>query len=179
MGGLNMSRRALLVIDMLHDFLDPSGALYCGDQAAGIVPRVRDLLEEHGRQGSLIVFVADSHPPDDLEFQLFPPHCLTGEPGAALLPGFQVLPEEHWLTKRRYSAFHGTELETILRRRQVEEVHLCGVCTSICVMDTCSDLRNRDLKAVVHEQAVADFDPEAHACALKRMQNILGAVLQP
>jgi hypothetical protein len=32
---------------------------------------------------------------------------------------------------------------------------------------------------VVHETAVADFDPEAHAFALKRMKNTLGARLEP
>lgn len=174
-----MSRTALLVIDMLRDFLDPAGALYCGDQAAAIIPQVRGLLEEHRRQGSLIVFVADSHPPDDLEFNLFPPHCLEGSPGAELLPGLAVLPGEHLLKKRRYSAFYGTELEDILRRQGVDEVHLCGVCTSICVMETCSDLRDRDFPAVVHQRAVADFDPQAHAFALQRIQKILGGVLAP
>jgi isochorismate hydrolase len=42
-------------------------------------------------------------------------------------------------------------------------------------MDTCSDLRNRDLKAVVHRKAVADFDPAAHEFALKRIEKVLGA----
>ncbi|MBI5522465.1 MAG: cysteine hydrolase [Desulfarculus sp.] len=174
-----MGRAALLVIDMLHDFLDPAGALYCGDQAAAIIPRVRQLLEEHRQKGSLIIFVADSHPPDDLEFKLFAPHCLEDSPGAQLLPGLAALPGEHLVKKRRYSAFYGTELEDILRRHQVNEAHLCGVCTSICVMETCSDLRDRDLHAVVHQEAVADFDPEAHAYALKRIQNILGGALEP
>jgi nicotinamidase-related amidase len=43
---------------------------------------VRDLLAAHRQEGSLIIFVADSHAPDDLEFQLFPPHCITGTRGA-------------------------------------------------------------------------------------------------
>lgn len=174
-----MSRQALLVIDMLHDFLDPAGALYCGDHALDAVSQARDLLREHRALGSLIIFVADSHPPDDLEFRLFPPHCLRGQPGAELLPGFAVRPGEHWLEKRRYSAFYGTALDDLLRENQIEEVHLCGVCTSICVMETCSDLRNRDIKAVVHQGAVADFDPQAHSHALRRMRDILGAVLEP
>jgi nicotinamidase-related amidase len=169
-----MGRTALLIIDMLHDFLDPGGALYCGDEAAAIVPAVQELLEAHRRAGSLIVFVADHHPPDDQEFALFPPHCVRGTPGAELLPGFAPRPGEHLVRKTRYSAFWGTDLDGILRREGVEEAHLAGVCTSICVMDTCSDLRNRDLKAVVHRRAVADFDPEAHAFALKRIKNILG-----
>jgi nicotinamidase-related amidase len=170
-----MSKRALLVIDMLHDFLDPRGALYCGDAAARILPEVRSLLAQHRREGSLIIFVADCHTPDDKEFALFPPHCVAGTLGGSLMPGFEAGQGEKMVYKQRYSAFYGTELDALLRRAGIKEVHMCGVCTSICVMDTCSDLRNRDLKAVVHRKAVADFDPAAHDFALKRIEKVLGA----
>ncbi|MFH1035569.1 MAG: isochorismatase family cysteine hydrolase [Pseudomonadota bacterium] len=169
-----MGRTALLVIDMLYDFLDPRGALYCGDEAAKIIPAVQALLESQRRAGALIIFMADSHPSDDKEFDLFPPHCVQGTPGAEPLPGLAPRQGEYLLAKTRYSAFWGTDLDAILRREAVEEVHLAGVCTSICVMDTCSDLRNRDLKTVVHRRAVADFDPRAHAFALERIEKILG-----
>ena len=174
-----MARRALMIIDILMDFMHPEGALYCGDQARAILPRVAELLDEHRRQGSLIIFVADRHEPDDLEFKLFPPHCVAGTPGADFLPEVRPRPGEYVVPKRRYSAFYGTDLEEILTREGVDEIHLAGVCTSICVMDTCSDLRNRDLKAVVHQQAVADFDPQAHQFALKRLRDVLGAHLEP
>ncbi len=169
-----MPDKALLVIDMLRDFLDPAGALYCGDQAAEVIAPVAKLLDHHRRQGSLIVFVADSHAPDDLEFALFPPHCVAGTPGAELLPNFVVAPGEHLVRKHRYSAMFATDLEEILRQSGAAEIHLAGVCTSICVMETASDLRNRDYQVVVHAQAVADFDPQAHQFALERMAKILG-----
>lgn len=174
-----MARKALLVIDMLHDFMDPAGALYCGDRAAAIIPRVAELLASHRREGSVIIFVADQHDPDDKEFALFPPHAVAGTPGGRLLPGFAVGAGEHFVPKKRYSALFGTELEAILARQGVDEIHLSGVCTSICVMETCSDLRDRDQRVIVHTEAVADFDPQAHAFALKRMQNILGCRLEP
>jgi nicotinamidase-related amidase len=44
-------------------------------------------------------------------------------------------------------------------------------------MDTCSDLRNRDYEVKVYCQAVADFDPQAHEFALRRMSAVLGAEL--
>ena len=174
-----MSKKALLVIDMLHDFMDPSGALYCGDEARRIIPVVKELIEEHRRSDSVLAFPCDAHKPDDKEFEMFAPHCVSGTPGAALIPELEIKDGEHLIPKTRYSALYGSNLEKILTAAGVTEVHMCGVCTSICVMDTTSDLRNRDYSVVVHEKAVADFDPAAHEFALKRMQNILGARIEP
>ena len=170
-----MKRSALIVVDMLYDFLDPQGALFCGPDSRKIIPEVTRLLDEHRHHNSLIVFVLDNHAEDDLEFKRFPPHCVAGQPGSQLITEIVSLPGELQLPKHRYSAFFKTNLEEILYEAKVEEIHLCGVCTSICVMETCSDLRNHDYEVWVHEKAVADFDSEAHTFALKRMKNILGA----
>lgn len=173
-----MSRKALLVVDMLNDFLDPDGALYCGDASREIIPHIRELIESHRRDGSIIIFVTDSHEADDKEFGMFPPHCVVGTSGSEMISEIEVRPEDYLVRKTRYSAFYGTELEDILRREGVDEVHLSGVCTSICVMDTTSDLWNRDFKAVVHQKSVADLTTEAHEFALKRMRDILGASIE-
>ncbi|MBU2552192.1 MAG: cysteine hydrolase [Proteobacteria bacterium] len=173
-----MGRIALLIVDMLNDFLDPAGALYCGDDSRRIIPVVRELLETHRAQDSVIIFVSDHHASDDREFLLFPPHCVQGTPGAATIPEIEVRSGDHHIYKNRYSAFYGTDLDEILRRESVDEVHLAGVCTSICVMETTSDLRNRDIRAIVHRGAVADFDPKAHDFALERMEKILGAEIE-
>ncbi|MDY6851916.1 MAG: isochorismatase family cysteine hydrolase [Thermodesulfobacteriota bacterium] len=173
-----MSRKSLLVIDMLYDFMDPAGALYAGYEARKIIPRVKKLLESHRREGSLIVFAVDHHDPEDKEFEIFPRHCVAGTPGAEIIPELEVRLEDKLVHKTRYSAFYGTDLEDILAGEDIDEVHLCGVCTSICVMDTASDLRNRDYPTIVHKSAVADFDPQAHDFALKRMKDILRVRLE-
>ncbi len=172
-----MKNSALLVMDMLHDFIDPTGTLYCGPQGREIIPHVAALLAEHRAQNSLIIFVQDSHEPDDTEFERFAPHCLTGQLGSQIIPELAPLPGEIVLPKQRFSAFFGTELESILQNARVEDVHLCGVCTSICVMDTCSDLINRSYQVNVYVNATADFDQAAHEFALKRMEATLGAAL--
>jgi nicotinamidase-related amidase len=174
-----MTRQALLVIDLLRDFLEPAGTLYCGEAARRIIPAVQGLLARHREAGSLIVFPMDCHRADDKEFEMFAPHCVAGTAGAECIPEIEVRPGELRLAKMRFSAFFRTDLERILAEAGVEEVHVSGVCTSICVMDTVSDLRSRDYMVVVHETAVADFDPEAHALALKRMKNTLGARVEP
>lgn len=169
-----MTRKALLIMDMLNDFIDPDGALYCGDECRKIIPEIQALINTHRAEGSVIVYIADHHEPDDKEFNIFPKHCVTGEKGAEVIPELTVQTRDYFVKKTRYSAFFGTDLEKILQDEGVEEVHLCGVCTSICVMDTASDLWNRDYPTVVHKAAVCDFDLQAHDFSLKRMKNVLG-----
>ena len=64
------------------------------------------------------------------------------------------------MDKTRYSAFAGTDLEMKLRERGIEEVHLVGVCTDICVLHTAVDAYNKGFKIVVYEKAVASFSAQ-------------------
>lgn len=170
-----MARKALLVIDMLNDFVDPRGTLYCGEAARAIIPAVEQLMEAFAKDGHLVVMVQDAHAQNDPEFRMFPPHAVRGTWGGAVIPELPRLPQAITVHKTRYSAFFGTDLERILKEYAPEEVWVVGVCTSICVMDTVGDLRNRDYAVVVPSHAVADFDPEFHAFALKRMERVYGA----
>jgi nicotinamidase-related amidase len=71
---------AVIVVDMQRGFLEEGFPLYCGPEARKIIPAVRKLLEEELAKGSYLFFTADSHDPDDKEFQMFPPHCVKGTP---------------------------------------------------------------------------------------------------
>ena len=169
--------KALLVIDMLRDFIDKDGALYCGDSCRKIIPFVRKKIEEFHRKRQLVVFVRDSHRPDDLEFKLFSRHSVRNTPGAEIIAELPVGEKDEMVPKTRYSAFYGTKLEQILKKHKVTEVQVVGVCISICVMDTVGDLRNRDYKVIVYRQGVADFDQDFYRFSLARMRKIYGATI--
>ncbi len=173
-----MIKKALIVVDMLNDFLDKNGALYCGPSARKIIPFVRKRLKKHRQAGSLVVFLQDTHAKDDLEFEKFPPHCIAGSWGSRILDDLAPRSEERILTKTRYSGFYGTDLEAILAANSPYDVEVVGVCTSICVMDTVGGLANRDYRIVVPQAGVADFDAEAHHFALQRMDRLYGATIQ-
>lgn len=170
-----MAKTALIVADMLNDFIDPAGALYVGPAGRAIIPFVAAKIRETRATGGLVVFVCDAHAPDDREFRLFPPHAVKGTWGAQIIPELTPAPEDFRVEKTRYSCFYRTDLEAVLRREAVEQVAVVGVCTSICVMETVKELCDRDLPAIVHQEGVADFDPEAHAFALKHMARVMGA----
>jgi nicotinamidase/pyrazinamidase len=166
---------ALFVIDMLNDFLRKDGALYCGDKSREIIPFVKGKIEEFHKIGDLVVFICDSHDPDDIEFKIFPKHCVAGTEGAQIIDELPVDDKDPIIRKTRYSAFYNTNLDDVLQEHDIIEVHVVGVCTSICVMDTVGDLRNRDYKVIVYKDGVADFDPRAHRFSLERMKKTYGA----
>jgi len=168
--------RAVLVVDMLRGFLEEGYPLYVGDKARQIIPNIQRLLEQELAQGSKIFFVCDQHEPDDLEFKMFPPHCIAGTPEAAVIPELAKYPGEI-IPKKRYSAFFNTSLEEKLKQLKPDKIIVCGVLTNICVMHTVADARNRDYYVEVPVDCVASSDEKAHQFALDHMAKVLGAKL--
>lgn len=164
----------VLVIDMLRGFLEEGRNLYCGPGARRIIDPVRRLLEREVRRGSRVIFIHDTHRPDDLEFQLFPRHCVEGTPETEVIAELADVTGDH-LPKNRYSAFFGTDLEQRLRALRAGKLIVCGVCTDICVLHTVADARNRDYAVEVPSDCVASFDEDAHRWALLHMEKVLGA----
>ncbi len=86
---------ALLVVDMLHDFVD--GALANPAARPTIAPTAR-LIEAARRAGWLVIYGNDTHQPGDLEFAVFGEHALgqprRGSHPAAGLAGGSDIPDQ-------------------------------------------------------------------------------------
>jgi nicotinamidase/pyrazinamidase len=170
-----MPKKALIIVDMLNDFLDEKGALYCGNTAKSIIPYIRERLKTYRNHKDLVMYLQDSHDENDKEFEKFPKHSVSGTWGCEVIPELSPQAGETVIPKKRYSGFYGTDLEHVLKSAGIDDVEVVGVCTSICVMDTVGGLANRDYKITVPVKGVADFDPEMHQFSLKRMEKIYGA----
>tara|TARA_B100000029_G_scaffold466345_1_gene501799 strand:+ start:982 stop:1497 length:516 start_codon:yes stop_codon:yes gene_type:complete len=166
----------LLVVDMLRGFLEEGHNLYCGDTAREIIPNVRTLIEDQLALGSTIIYICDSHESDDLEFQMFPIHCVKDTDEADLIPELTGYPGD-FVYKQRYSGFFNTDLGHTLEKLKPDNVIICGVCTDICVLHTAADARNRDYNVSIPVDCVASFDYDAHEWAINHMRSILGARL--
>jgi nicotinamidase/pyrazinamidase len=167
---------AVLVIDMLRGFLEEGYPLYCGAETRGIIPNIQGLLERELAGGAKIFFICDHHDPDDLEFKMFPPHCIDGTVEAEVIPELAKYPGEI-IAKKRYSGFFGTELESKLKALKPDKIIVCGVLTNICVLHTVADARNRDYQVEVPVDCVASPDEKAHQFALEHIEKTLGAKL--
>ncbi|MFG6667229.1 cysteine hydrolase family protein [Halomonas sp. HNIBRBA4712] len=177
--------KALINIDYTNDFVADDGSLTCGAPGQAIHDALLTLTKTFVEAGDFVVFAIDRHTQNDPfhpETRLFPPHNIEGTKGRALFGELQAYyhaiqgaANVYYTDKSRYSAFHGTNLETRLRERGITEVHLVGVCTDICVLHTAVDAYNKGFQIVVHRDAVASFDQAGHAWALSHFENVLGA----
>ena len=52
-----MSKKALIIVDMLNDFVDEKGALYCGDTARSIIPFIQERLKAYRNRKDLIIYL--------------------------------------------------------------------------------------------------------------------------
>jgi len=174
-GGERTVDRALLVIDMLNDFVREGASLDCGPAAREIVPRIAGRIRAARAEGVPVVYVCDSHREDDPEFEMFPPHCVAGTEGAKVVDELRPAPSDIVVPKRRYSGFFGSDLDLYLRELGARDLILTGVCTNICVLYTAADARMLGYRVTVPRDSVATFDEDAGRFALKEMQRTLGA----
>ncbi|GAG49277.1 unnamed protein product, partial [marine sediment metagenome] len=127
---------AVLVIDMVRGFFEEGNPLYLGERARRIIPNIQRLLEQEIEKGSRVFFLCDHHTPDDPEFAMFPPHCISGTAEAEVIPelaNFSKSPGDV-IPKRRFSCFLETDLEEKLKAFAPEKLIVCGVVTDICVL---------------------------------------------
>jgi nicotinamidase-related amidase len=172
---MDSSDRALLVIDMLEDFVR-AGAPLEVPETRKILPAVRRRIARARKEGELVVYVCDSHGKNDPEFARmgWPPHAVAGTPGAAVAANISPEPGDAVVEKKTYSGFHGTALQSVLRRRGIRNLSLSGCVTNICVLYTAADAAMRGYDVTVDESLVAGLDPKTHAFAIDQMEKVLG-----
>lgn len=167
---------ALLVIDMLNDFIEEGGALLVPG-AKRIVPRIAEIIDEARRSGVPVVYVTDSHREDDHEFRYWPPHALSGSWGGEVVKELAPRPGDYLVPKRRYSAFFGTDLDNYLREMGVKTLYLTGVLTNICVYATALDASMRNYGVKVFKDAVASLSEETDNFIFRQLEEVLQAEL--
>ena len=166
--------RALVVIDMLNDFV--TGTLANEQRARAIVPANQRLLE-HARASDdwVVVFANDAHRPGDPELAVWGEHAMEGTPAAEVIPELAPAEGDLVFPKRAYSAFGDTGLLDELRRRGVDEVVLTGQHTHCCVRHTAYDAFQAGLGVVVPADAVAVFEGVDGDDALAYLRTVYGA----
>lgn len=172
MGGVSMGKNALIILDMLNDFILPGAPLEVPG-GREIIPAIAREISRARKEGYPVIYVSDRHRADDPEFRVWPPHSVAGTKGAEVVDGLEPREGDILVDKTTYSGFYGTELEERLTRMGISELILCGVATEICVLYTAADAYMRGFRVTVPDGCTAGLTPGDHAFALKQIREVL------
>jgi nicotinamidase/pyrazinamidase len=166
-------------VDVQRDFMLPGGNLYVPG-AEKLLPNIKRLTDA-ARQGKVfLVSHGDFHSPNDPEFNIFPPHCVKGTPGADLVPEAITdsvvcvpndpeanIPEDLFsykqilLEKQTLSIFETRHVDELVRRLgDRAEYVVFGVVTEYCVNFAVKGLLERGRRVAVVEDAIETLKPE-------------------
>lgn len=139
-------KNVVIVVDMLNGFLKEGKLANPG--ARWVIPNILDLLQRKVEEGWEMIFICDNHKKDDLEFLMFPEHCIEGTEETLIVEELRRY-YNVYIPKTRYSGFFGTNLESILKNENPQEVIVVGIYADICVLYTTAGLRNLDYKVTI------------------------------
>lgn len=100
-----------------------------------------------------------------------------GTKSAALHKGLVVDPRDILLEKPRYGAFHGTDLELILRARGIDTVIISGISTVVCCDTTAREAVARDFRVLFLSDGTATASAELHKGTLAALGTVFAQVL--
>ena len=187
-----MKNSALVVVDMLYDFID--GSLACQNAENAVKETLKFIDSQtkgHGGEDYEILdtfpilFVRDHHPADHSSFEgqggEWPVHCVAGTHGGEIHDDLApYVCEELTFDKgccketEQYSGFDGMNnaeqsLGEILELMDTTDVYVCGIATEYCVRNTAEDLLKAGFKVHLLKDCLAFVDQEGHIKALKEM----------
>ena len=168
------SRSSLIVVDVQNDFADAAGSLSVSD-AASIVPTINGEIATATAAGALVVYTQDWHPESTPHFAkdggIWPVHCVAGTWGAELHPALVVDGPRVRKGANGEDGYSGftmrdpvsgettpTELEGLLRERNIGRVAVCGLATDYCVKATALDAARLGFETGVLVDAVRAVD---------------------
>jgi nicotinamidase-related amidase len=84
-------------------------------------------------------------------------------------PAIAPLPTDIVVTKRRVSAFSGSDLEVVLRAQDISHLVLCGIATSGVVLSTLREAADKDYQLTVLTDCCVDSDEEVQRVLLSKV----------
>jgi ureidoacrylate peracid hydrolase len=161
---VNPRRTAVIVVDMQKVFCEPAGALYVKNTARIIAP-IQALLAAAREQGLTVIYLrhivrgdgADTGRMRDL-YPNVDEILARGDPDVQVIDALEPAPADIIVDKLFYSGFHNTDLDTILRARDIDTLVVCGTVTNVCCETTIRDGVHREYKMIALSDASAAMD---------------------
>ena len=158
------SRTALINVDMQCFFVE--GYPFSAPDGPKVLTQINRLANVCRKAGILVIHTSIVFRPDGSnvgilgEFRSYPRQGVLnkGSEAAALHKNLNVRANDILLDKPRFGAFHGTDLELILRSRGIDTIIVTGIATNVCCETTAREAAVRDFRVFFLSDATATFD---------------------
>jgi nicotinamidase-related amidase len=161
---LDPTRTALINVDVQNCFVENSPVAAPG--GAAIIPRVNRISRALREAGGLVVHTVHVVRRDgsttgvmgEFNAAIKAGLLFKGRESAELHPDLAVDTDDTIVEKPRYGAFYGTDLDVILKNRDIDTVIVTGITTNVCCETTAREANMRDLQVFFIDDATATFD---------------------
>jgi nicotinamidase/pyrazinamidase len=154
LGASAPARRAILVMDMQNDHLEPGGPLEV-PRARDIVPALTARLDQARSAKVPVVYVVDEHDPDDEDLDTWGAHNIQGSRGAEVWAALTPKPGDLVVSKATYSAFSQSKLADVLGGLGVDTLEITGCLTEVGILATATDALQRGFAVEVPAETQA------------------------
>ena len=187
-----MKNNALVIVDMLYDFID--GSLACANAEEAVKQTLGYIDSQTSGQGGEeheildtfpILFIRDHHPADHSSFKeqggIWPAHCVAGTRGGEIHQDLAPYASEELTFDKgcdrnteQYSGFEAVNnadqpLSEVLELLDTTDVYVCGIATEYCVRNTCEDLLKAGFRVHLLKDCIAYVDIDGHKKAIEEM----------
>jgi ureidoacrylate peracid hydrolase len=183
---MDLTKTALLIVDLQNDFLDAKGAYgragQTADAIAALPQKVKPLADALRAKGGYVISTQFTLVPGRGGEPMISPHLKElrpflrkgdFQPGAW---GHQLVdllqPADFVVEKVAYSAFFQTRLEFVLKKAGIDTLFIGGIVTNGGVASTLRDAHVRDFHTFVLEDGCAAFSQTTHETALRDLSSV-------
>lgn len=168
-----MSKTALLLMDLQNGIV----SRYCNDPV--FIGRLQQAKDAARAAGMPVIYVVVKFRE---QFPEVSPHnkafgalksgalpLIEGNPAADIFGDLAPEPTDIVVTKRRVSAFSGSDLDVVLRAQEINHVVLAGIATSGVVLSTLREAADMDYEITVLSDCCFDKDEEVHRVLMEKV----------
>ncbi|MFQ5915695.1 MAG: cysteine hydrolase family protein [Nitrospinota bacterium] len=187
---------ALLVVDVQNDFAAEGGMMDREGNdltsAQAIVPRLEQFIEQAREAEVPVIFIRNVYNTDANWYlsDVWLEQAARSRKGSYVIHSvcgpdswegdfYKVRPTEKdvIVTKHRFSAFQDTDLDLILRSRDIRTLIMTGIATNVCVESTARDGFFRDYYIVFTSDCTATYSKEDHEATLNNIGRYFGVAV--
>ena len=165
---------ALLIVDMVDDFVSSDGMMYVPG-AEEIVPPIKRMAEEARSSEAPVIYICDSHETSDADPGAWPSGSEVSMPETEIVSLLSPAPSDFVVMKYQYSSPFTEDLDILLKELGIKKVVLTGAAVDVCIYFVAWDAHKKGYQIAVPGECVVALSEGDKEASLQQMEQLFNA----